>query len=130
VSGTPPIVVIDTNIFVGACLGAGASNEVVALYYLGIGWIKKYGRVKGLRRYEHVRSLVLNDAGRAFDATQVESDGFGPRMREDLRRRFRERRVAGDQLYDSTDDHLEGIAFSLTAQCIVIWSHAKPWESE
>lgn len=98
--------------------------------YLGIGWIKKYGRVKGLRRYEHVRSLVLNDAGRAFDATQVESDGFGPAMREDLRRRFRERRVAGDQLYDSSDDHLEGIAFSLTAQCLVIWSHAKPWESE
>jgi len=35
VSGTPPIVVIDTNIFVGACLGAGASNEVVALCLRG-----------------------------------------------------------------------------------------------
>lgn len=34
-SGTPPIVVIDTNIFVGACLGAGASNEVVALCLRG-----------------------------------------------------------------------------------------------
>lgn len=34
-TGTPPIVVIDTNVFVGACLGAGASNEVVALCLRG-----------------------------------------------------------------------------------------------
>lgn len=98
--------------------------------YLGIGWIKKYGHDKGLQRYGHVRSLVLSDAGRAFDAIQAEVDSFGPAMREDLRRRFRERRTAGDQLFDSTDDHLEGIAFSLTAQCKVVWSHARPWESQ
>jgi len=35
VTGTPPIVVIDTNIFVGACLGAGAPNEVFALCLRG-----------------------------------------------------------------------------------------------
>jgi hypothetical protein len=98
--------------------------------YLGIVWIKKYGNDEGLRRYDHVRSSVFSDAGRAFDATQVKADSFGPAMREDLRRRFRERRTAGDQLFDSTDDHLEGIAFSLTAQCKVVWSHAKPWEQQ
>lgn len=98
--------------------------------YLGIGWTKKYGKDRGLERYDHVRSLVLSDAGRAFDATQTNADHFGPAMREELRRRFRERRTAGDQLFDSTDDHLEGIAFSLTAQCKVVWSHAKPWESK
>lgn len=98
--------------------------------YLGIGWTKKYGKDKGLERYDHVRSLVLSDAGRAFDATQSKPDHFGPSMREDLRRRFLERRIAGDQLFDCTDDHLEGIAFSLTAQCKVFWSHAKPWESK
>jgi hypothetical protein len=98
--------------------------------YLGIGWTKKYGHAKGLQRYDHIRSLVLNDAGRAFDATQTEADRFGPAMRENLRRRFRERRAAGDQLFDCTDDHLEGIAFSLTAQCKVFWSNAKPWESQ
>ena len=27
-------IVVDTNVFVGACLGAGASNEVVALCLL------------------------------------------------------------------------------------------------
>lgn len=96
--------------------------------YLGIGWTKKYGHDKGLQRYDHVRSVVLSDAGRAFDATQAEKDGFGPAMREDLRRRLHERRTAGDQLFDATGDHLEGIAFSLTAQCKVVWSHARPWE--
>lgn len=98
--------------------------------YLGIGWIKKYGHDKGLQRYDHVRSLVLSDAGRAFDATQTKADSFGPEMKEDLRRRFRERRTDGDQIFDCTDDHLEGIAFSLTAQCKVVWSHTRPWESE
>jgi len=97
--------------------------------YLGIGWVKKYGHDKGLQRYDHIRSLVLSDAGRAFDATQTEADGFGPAMREDLRRRFHERRMAGDELFDATDDHLEGVAFSLTAQCKIFWSHARPWES-
>lgn len=97
--------------------------------YLGIVWIKKHGRENGLQRYDHVRSVVLSDAGRAFDATQTDADGFGPAMRDDMRRRFRERRTAGDQLFDATDDHLEGIAFSLTAQCKIVWSHARPWES-
>lgn len=98
--------------------------------YLGIVWLKKHGNDKGRQRYDHVRSLVLSDAGRAFDATQSEVDGFGPAMREDLRRRFLQRREAGDQLFDSTDDHLEGFAFSLTAQCKVVWSHARPWEAQ
>ena len=98
--------------------------------YLGIGWTKKYGHDKGLERYDHIRSIVLSDAGRAFDTIQTAADGFGPTMREDLCRRLQERRRAGHQLYDCTDDHLEGIAFSLTAQCKVVWSHARPWESE
>ena len=98
--------------------------------YLGIAWINKHGHDKGLRRYDHIRSLVLSDAGRAFDATQTKADGFGPVMRDDLRGRFRSRRKAGDEIYDCTDDHLEGIAFSLTAQCEVVWSHARPWESQ
>lgn len=98
--------------------------------YLGIKWTQKYGHAKGLARYGHIRSVVLSDAGRAFDASQNEVDPFGPAMREDLRRRFRVRRTEGDQLYDCADDHLEGIAFSLTAQCKVVWSHARPWEVE
>lgn len=98
--------------------------------YLGIKWTKQYGNAQGLARYGHVRSLVLSDAGRAFDASQTDEDGFGPAMREYLRQRFRDRRANGDELFDCTDDHLEGVAFSLTAQCKIFWSHSRPWESQ
>jgi putative PIN family toxin of toxin-antitoxin system len=36
VTGSPQVVVIDTNVFIGACLGAGASNEVIALCLRGV----------------------------------------------------------------------------------------------
>lgn len=98
--------------------------------YLGTKWTKQYGNADGLRRYGHVRSLVLSDASRAFDASRNEHDGFGPAMRENLRQLFRDRRANGDQLFDCTDDHLEGFAFILTAQCKVVWSQARPWETQ
>jgi Cap4 dsDNA endonuclease len=94
--------------------------------YLGIVWTKKLGRQKGLERYDHIRSIALNDAARAFEATKM--DGLGPAMREELRRRFQTRRLNGEQLFDCSDDHLEGIAYSLTAQCKVQWSSDRPWE--
>jgi hypothetical protein len=96
--------------------------------YLGIAWTKKLGRVKGLERYDHVRSVALSDAARAFEATKIEGQRFGPNMREDLRRRFQERRTQGEQLFDCSNEHLEGIAYSLTAQCEVQWSIERPWE--
>ena len=96
--------------------------------YLGIAWTKKIGRIKGLRRYDHIRSLVLNDASRAFEARKHEKDKFGPDMRETLRGRFQERRSNNEQLYDCSDEHLEGMAYSLTAQCKVQWSIDRPWE--
>ena len=97
--------------------------------YLGIAWTKKQGRTRGLERYEHVRSLALSDAARAFEATKRESEKFGPAMREYLRQRFSERRAQGEQLFDCTDEHMEGIAYSLTAQCEVQWSIDRPWET-
>lgn len=98
--------------------------------YLVMKWIKQFGTPKGLEKYDHIRSLVLSDAGRSFDATQRDSDGFGPNMRDDLHRRLQERRGAGDKLFDTTNDHLEGVAFSLTAECKIRWSHACPWETD
>jgi hypothetical protein len=96
--------------------------------YLGIRWTKQFGQSNGLSRYNHILSLVWTDASRAFDASRTERDGFGPAMRERLRQLIRDRRNNGDQLFDCTDDHLEGFAFSLTAQCKIIWSNARPWE--
>ena len=98
--------------------------------YLGIAWTKRFGRAKGLDRYEHVRSLALSDAARSFEATRTSGQQFGPAMREDLRRRFKERRTNGEQLFDCTDEHLEGIAYSLTSQCRIQWSSDRPWEVE
>lgn len=98
--------------------------------YLGIAWTKQHGRAKGLERYDHIRSIALSDAARAFEATRTTSRRFGPAMREDLRRRFSERRTRKDLLFDCSDEHLEGVVYSLTAQCKVQWSIERPWEEE
>ena len=98
--------------------------------YLGIRWTKIHGKEEGLQRYSHVRSLVLRDAGTAFETTKREGERFGPRMLDDLRARLQERRQAGSQVYDCSNEHLEGFAFSLTAQCKVQWSVNRPWEAE
>ena len=96
--------------------------------YLGITWTKKHGQRKGLQRYDHVRSLVLSDAARSFEDTQTAERRFGPEMRENLRRRFRQRREDGSEVFDCADEHLEGVAYVLTAQCKVQWSTDRPWE--
>lgn len=98
--------------------------------YLGIVWTKQHGQARGIERYNHVRSVVLSDAARAFEATRTTGRRFGPAMREDLRRRFQERRSRNEPLFDCSDEHLEGMAYSLTAQCKVHWSVERPWEEE
>lgn len=98
--------------------------------YLGISWTKRHGKLKGLQRYGHIRTLVLSDAARAFEATTTPDDNFGPAMREALRARFRERRSSNDRLYECADEHLEGVAYSLTAECKVVWSNTRPWEDD
>ena len=96
--------------------------------YLGIAWTKKLGKPQGLRRYDHIRSVVLSDASRAFEATKSVNAPFGPAMREALRARFQERRSNNEQLYDCSDEHMEGMSYSLTAQCKVYWSTDGPSE--
>lgn len=97
--------------------------------YLGLVWTKKHGRTSGLQRYGHVRSLVLSDAGRAFESTQREDQPFGLQMLSELRTRFQQRRQDGSQLYDCSNEHLEGFAYSLTSECKVQWSLGRPWEN-
>lgn len=98
--------------------------------YLGLVWTKKHGRNVGLQRYAHVRSLVLSDAAGAFEHSQRDDAKFGIQMLSDLRTRFRERRREGSQLYDSSDEHLEGFVYALTSECKVVWSIDRPWENE
>ena len=96
--------------------------------YLGIVWTKKHGRDQGLQRYGHVRSLVLSDAARAFESSKSTEQPFGLAMLSELRARIRTRRLDGSQLYDCSDEHLEGVAYSLTSECKVQWSVDRPWE--
>jgi hypothetical protein len=98
--------------------------------YLGIGWTKKHGSTSGLKRYDHIWSIVLNDSARAFEATRSEERPFGRQMLSELRSRFRQRRRDAYQLFDCTDEHLEGFAYILTSQCKVQWSLDRPWEAE
>jgi hypothetical protein len=98
--------------------------------YLGIKWTKRYGRESGLQRYGHVRSLVLSDAARAFESAKNERHPFGIQMLSELRSRFQQRRTDGSPLYECSNEHLEGFAYSLTSQCEVAWSLDRPWEVE
>lgn len=97
--------------------------------YLGVVWMQKYGRSSGIKRYDHIRSMVLSDAARAYEATN--SMGFfGVRMLAELRSRFRQRRREHAELFDCSNEHLEGFAYSLTSQCQIQWSLDRPWEDE
>lgn len=98
--------------------------------YLGIVWTKKHGRTSGLQRYGHVRSLVLSDAARAYEARRNAGHPFGLQMLSELRSRFQHRRTEGSQLYECSNEHLEGFAYSLTSECKVQWSLDRPWEAE
>lgn len=97
--------------------------------YLGLVWTQKHGRDPGLKHYGHVQSLVLRDAARAFETTK-NTQYFGQKMLNELHSRFQETRASGSPLYDCSDEHLEGFAYSLTAQCKVQWSLDRPWEKE
>ena len=98
--------------------------------YLGLVWIQKHGREDGLQRYGHVRSLVLSDAAAAFEAIKEAPAPFGVAMLAELRRRLRTRRSHGATLYDCSEEHLEGHAYAMTAECRVQWSLDRPWEDE
>jgi len=114
VSGTPPIVVIDTNIFVGACLGAGASNEVVALCLRG-----EVVPLKGtalLAEYEDVLGRVALLERSRLDSAEREEllDIFLARCRW-TRIYFGWR----PNVPDEADNHLVELAVAGGAQAIV-----------
>lgn len=96
--------------------------------YLALVWLARLGKEKMLARYDHIQTLVWSDASRAFESTKSDSDAFGPDMREALRSRFLARRHERSELYDCTDEHLEGFAYMLTSACKVRWSKRLPWE--
>lgn len=98
--------------------------------YLALLWANKMGHQSGLQRYSHVRSLVLSDAATAFEQARSNGGPLGVPMLAALRERFQYRRFNNDRMYDCSNEHLEGFAYSLTAECKVQWSIDRPWETE
>lgn len=98
--------------------------------YLGVMWTQKLGNERGLQRYSHIRSLVLSDAARAFETAKLEKQPMGLSMLDKLRSRFEMRRAQNAKLYECSDEHLEGVAYSLTSECKIQWSIDRPWEDE
>ncbi len=97
--------------------------------YLGFAWTRKYGRESGLQRHAHIRSLVLSDAASAFESVKADSSPIGVAMLRSLRARLLERRANGSQLYDCSNEHLEGFAYALSSECLIQWSVDRPWET-
>lgn len=89
---------------------------------LGLKWLGKHGRKDGLKQYDHIRSCVLSDAAKSFEKTKKSEESFGLEMLDELRAQFKLRRNNRDQLFDSRDEHLEGFAYGLTAECKIQWS--------
>ncbi len=90
-------------------------------------WLNRFGEKTGLERREHIRSVVLRDCADAFEASRTTAHAFGPQMRDALRERLRSRRNAGGApLFDCLEEHLEGYAYVLTGECIVVWSDPPP----
>lgn len=98
--------------------------------YKSLEWMSQFGEVEGLRRHSHIRSVVLADSADAHDTakSQTNSEKFGAAMKQELRKRFRQRRISGGaaSLFDCLDEHLEGHAYSLTNECKVWWSDPVP----
>lgn len=98
--------------------------------YLALTWLTKFGRKEGLNRYDHIKSVVFADGSKAYEKTKNLEEKFGLRMRDSLRSMLNERRVKHEQLYDCSEDHLEGYAYTLTSQCKLKWSIKEPWRTD
>jgi hypothetical protein len=97
--------------------------------YLGIVLIQKHGHLIGLQKYNALSAMVLRDAADAFEVVKRD-DPFGVEMLFELRKNFSQRQAKDIDLFGCTDEHLEGLAYSLTSQCKIYWSKNHPWEDK
>ncbi len=120
-------------------LTAGGFSAVSTIYaedlrdtadYAGTRLIQKYGREQGLQKYYELRLKVQGDAARAYEDEKKDKDPFGLNMLSTLRNNLKTRLLSGEQFYGCSIEHLEGLAYTLTSQCKVLWSLNRPWEDE
>jgi hypothetical protein len=120
-------------------LTAGGFSAVLTMYaedlrntadYAGLCLIQKYGKEQGLKKYHELRLKVHGDAAREFEKNKKDNEKFGFHMLLSLRENLKNRFSSGEQFYGCSVDHLEGLAYSLTSQCKIMWSTDRPWEIE
>jgi tellurite resistance protein len=114
-------------------LNAGGLSEVsinlardlrAAALHRFIEWRERFGEDEALRRYEHLKTLVLKDCAEAHETAKNNSELFGRRMLEILRTHLASRSAGGaSDMFDCREEHLEGCAYELTGACKVWWSH-------
>ncbi len=86
-------------------------------------WCERFGEKEALRRYHHLKTLVLKDCASAHEDTKRDQERFGRKMLESLRARLVARTQAGSAaVFDCREEHLEGCAYELTSACKVWWS--------
>lgn len=90
-------------------------------------WRERFGETEALRRYHHLKTLVLKDCASAHEDTKNDQEAFGRKMLDSLRARLSTRTQAGGAaVFDCREEHLEGCAYELTSACKVWWS--KPFD--
>jgi hypothetical protein len=120
-------------------LSAGGFSAVSTIYaedlrdtadYAGMRLIQKYGYKHGLEKYHELRLKVQGDAAKQFEKNKKDNELFGLNMLLSLRDNIKNRFASGEQFYGFSIEHLEGLAYSLTSQCKIMWSIDRPWEVE
>lgn len=86
-------------------------------------WLHSEGKARTDARYQHLRTLVLNECQEAFDKAKGTTEVFGQKMLDDIRTRLRERfKEDKANLFGCSYEHLLGMASILTEDCPVWWS--------
>ena len=90
-------------------------------------WRERFGEREALRRYEHLKTLVLKDCAAAHEEVKSDQEAFGRKMLDSLRTRLASWASGGNaSAFDCREEHLEGCAYELTGACKVWWS--KPFD--
>jgi Cap4 dsDNA endonuclease len=88
-------------------------------------WLHRDGRKAADQRYQHLRTVVRNQAQEAFDNAETEDRPFGQQMLADLRRRLESRYSNNPtSFFGCTYEHLLGMAGILTEDCALWWSES------
>ena len=101
-----------------------ATDLSASALHRSLEWCERFGDKEALRRYQHLKTLVLKDCASAYEDTKSDQEVFGRKMLESLRARLTARTQAGSAaVFNCREEHLEGCAYELTGACKVWWSN-------